>query len=130
MITTLKDIEKKISIDAPPHLAVLAIPLAMGLTARTVTHIFTAAAADCYPALDNHDLTAQTPVVALRDHPSTDLSARLFAVAVGLVGIFMFYRLAAPIGGDLTSIAVVGFVGLNAAVCLGDPLWFAISKYE
>lgn len=130
MITTLRDIERKISIDAPPHLNLLAFVLAIGLTARTVTHIFTAVASDCYPALDNHDVTAQTPVVALREHPSTDLSARLFAVSVGLVGIFMFYRLAAPIGSDLTSMVVVGFVGLNAAVCLGDPLWFAYSKYK
>lgn len=131
MITTLSNLQRKLSADLPPHLSVVGAVLALGLTARSMSHIVATLADGSIgrnPRLDNHDLTAQTPVVALRDHPSTDLSARLLAVAVGLVGLWMFYRLAAPISGDMVSIGVIGFVAINAAVCLGDPLWFAISK--
>jgi len=133
MITTLSNLQRKLSADLPPHLSVVAMVLGLGLTARNMSHIVATLADSSIgqdPRLDDHDLMARTPVVALRDHPSTDLSARLLAVAVGLIALWMFYRLAAPISGDMVSMTVVAFVGINATVCLGDPLWFAISKQK
>lgn len=128
MIRDLRELEDELSADLPIHLDIIAIILGIGLTARSMSHIIAALLADVDPALDNHDLTVLSPVVSIRDHASTDLSARLISVSVGLVGIWMFINLAAPIGSDFISLGVVAFAMVNAAVCLFDPILFLVSR--
>lgn len=107
--------------DAPLWVEALGAVLVIGLLYRDAIHIFTALAADISPELDDHDVTLESPVVALRGH-RFERGARVGACLFG-VGAWMLL-----VDGAARPAWATAFVSANTAVLIGDPIAWALAR--
>lgn len=117
-IQTLQEVNDNLSTDdAPLWAEVLGVVLALGFFTRDNAHVLSALIADEEPQLRGQDVTRRSPVASLDDNRSADISARLFALSLGI--------LLAHIAMLASSVPVAIFIGANALVPLADPILYA-----
>jgi len=114
--------------DTPLWVEVLGAVCVIGFVARTGVHVWTAIGVREHldPEFDvsvvSPDVTLASPCRGVREHLRADITARYLTFVVGLAGYHLFA------GIDRPHVLQDAFLYVNLAVCLGDPLAFAITK--
>ena len=128
VIDRVVEIERNLRGERQPVLVeLLGTVLALGLFVRGTVHVYVALVAretiapDVSPELAGTDVTAASPVEALRGH-WLDVVARATALCVG-AGLWLYIE---PLsGGELW---MQWFAVANLSVVMCDPFWFALAE--
>lgn len=98
----------------------LGIVLALGLFMRASVHVWVALVQDDVdPHLGDRDVTLQSPIADLRNHPWVDLRARVATAGIGIAAWLIF---------STETSAIWLWYALNLSVCVMDPLAFAVLR--
>jgi len=121
LVTAVRETNERLSTDdARPWAEVLGVTLALGFFVRDYAHVLSALLSGVDPQLRGSDVTSRSPVASLDDDTCADLSARLLAVAFGLVVVFIATLSTQPLA--------TAYLVANAVVPLADPILFASTQ--
>jgi hypothetical protein len=123
VVSDLRRLNDRWSSDNAPLWAdALGVALSLGFFVRSQIHVLAALGAGLDPSLDDYDVRAASPVIAIQDNRLVDLSARLGSTAILVVG---WAVLAGQADGDPRLAQI--YLLANGMVLAADPFLFIIA---
>lgn len=121
-VSELRRLNDRLSSDNAPLWAdALGIALSLGFCVRSQVHMLAALGAGLDPSLDDYDVRAASPVIAIQSNRLVDLSARLGTLAILVVG----WAVLAGQTGDPRLAQL--YLLANGMVLAADPFLFIIA---